>query len=76
MRQMMFAQRYTATPNVWDGLALCFILGFIVLFAWTGHQMTRPFHVGEPVIIHLAPAYLPMYALSTVVRMFLMVLKP
>ena len=63
-------QRKTA-PNYWDGIALLLILSVVVLFAWTSMQMSRPYHLGQPMPIHLDPSYLPGYALRTVWRMLI-----
>lgn len=71
MRQAVFIKGQHLAPNVWDIIALFFVLGMIVLFAWAGHQMTRPYHIGETVAIHLNPSYLPSYALHTTLRMFI-----
>lgn len=58
-------------PNYWDVIALCIVLGAIVLFGWGAKQMTLPYKIGEAIPISLAPTHLPYYALRTVLRMFL-----
>ena len=57
--------------NGWDVLLL--ILLFLVLFflGWAGQQMATPYALGDPIALSLDPAYLPMYALRTVLRMFI-----
>ena len=71
MRQAVFVKQHKVYPNAWDGVALFFVLGLIVLFAWAGHQMTRPYQVGQIIKIHLDSSYLPAYALHTTLRMFI-----
>ena len=56
-------------PSFWDGVALPLVLGAIMLFAWASQQMSVPFQPGEKLTISLDPAYLPEYALRTVMRM-------
>jgi NitT/TauT family transport system permease protein len=55
--------------SFWDGVALPLVLGAIMLFAWASQQMSVPFRPGEQLAISLDPAYLPEYALRTVMRM-------
>ena len=59
------------TPNYWDVLALCIIFGFMLMLAWGAKQMAVPYDLGEPIPISLAPSHLPIYALRTVLRMFI-----
>ncbi len=58
-------------PNYWDLIALCIIFGLIVLVAWGGAQMDRPYNVGQTITLSLNPSHLPMYAVRTVLRMFI-----
>jgi NitT/TauT family transport system permease protein len=55
--------------NIWDVLALVFILSIIVLLASTTKQMAVDYHVGETLPISLNPSALPSYAIRSVVRM-------
>lgn len=71
MRQAIFVKEDNVYPNAWDGVAIFFVLGLIVLFAWAGHQMTRPYQLGEEIVVHLDSSYLPAYALHTTLRMFI-----
>ncbi|MGB6976032.1 MAG: ABC transporter permease subunit [Gammaproteobacteria bacterium] len=56
-------------PNYWDFLALCLVLGTIILLIWISRQMATPYHLGQPLAISLDPAHLPYYALRSVLRM-------
>ena len=58
-------------PNRWDVLAILLVVGLIMLFAWAGSHMTLPFHLGQQPKITLTPSALPLYALQTVLRMFI-----
>jgi NitT/TauT family transport system permease protein len=58
-------------PNYWDFLALCLVLGTIILLIWTSRQMTTPYKLGEVLPISLDPIHLPYYALRSVLRMLL-----
>lgn len=58
-------------PNYWDLIALCLILGIIILFGWGAKQMATAYHVGQAVPISLDPRHLPYYALRTVLRLFI-----
>lgn len=60
----------SAAPNRWDWLLLPLVLAVIVLIAWGAMQMDRPFVLGEPTPVSLAPAELPYYLLRTMLRMF------
>ncbi len=60
---------HISAPNVWDIVALAFILGFLGALAWFASQVTLPYQVGQQLPITLAPSALPGYALRTVVRM-------
>ena len=59
------------TPNYWDLIALCLIFGLLILLGWTAAQMTVPYNVGQQLTISLKPKMLPVYALRTVLRMFI-----
>lgn len=56
-------------PNYWDIFAFIFVFSLIFLFAWSARQMTVPYYLGTVIPISLDPAYLPFYALRTVLRM-------
>lgn len=58
-------------PNVWDFLAFMLVLLMLMGLAYAGIQMRMPFHLGEPIHISLSPLSLPLYALETVLRMFI-----
>jgi NitT/TauT family transport system permease protein len=58
-------------PNYWDLLAMCIIFGVIILLIWGAMQMAAPYDVGKPIPISLKLSYLPIYALRTVLRMFI-----
>lgn len=56
-------------PNYWDGIALCLVLGIIIVLGWGAKEMTTPYHLGQPIAISLDPKHLPYYALRSVLRM-------
>lgn len=58
-------------PNYWDILVFCLIFGVLVLLAWGARQMSVPYNIGQEIPISLDPRFLPMYALRTVMRMFI-----
>lgn len=58
-------------PNYWDVIGACLIVGIFVLFGWVAKQMTVPYNLGSPIPISLHPSHLPVYALRTVLRMFI-----
>ena len=58
-------------PNYWDIVALLMVFGVIVATTLGAKQMLAPFHVGETIAISLSPSHLPMYALRTVLRLFI-----
>lgn len=57
--------------NRWDLLLLILVSALIFFLGWAGKQMATPYSLGEPLLISLAPAKLPFYALRTVLRMFI-----
>lgn len=65
----MTAYRARLYPNVWDVLAFLFVLAMIMMFAFNAKEMATPYHLGQAIPISLDPAYLPLYAGRTVVRM-------
>lgn len=56
-------------PTYWDMIALCLVLGAIVLLAFGAKGMTTPYHLGESIPISLDPINLPYYAFRSVLRM-------
>ncbi len=60
-----------SSGNRWDWALLPLVLALLVLFAYGGSQMTRPYQVGETLPMTLEPAHLPYYLLRTTLRMFL-----
>jgi NitT/TauT family transport system permease protein len=60
-----------SSGNRWDWALLPLVLGVLMLLAWGGSQMARPYQVGEALPLVLDPAYLPYYLLRTTLRMFL-----
>ena len=57
--------------NRWDWALLPLVLAVLSLLGLAAAQMTRPFHLGEPLPLSLDVAYLPYYLLRTTLRMFL-----
>ncbi|MEP6876109.1 MAG: ABC transporter permease subunit [Burkholderiales bacterium] len=60
-----------SSGNRWDWALLPLVLGVLVLLAWGGSQMARPYQVGEALPLTLDPTWLPYYLLRTTLRMFL-----
>jgi len=59
-----------SSGNRWDWALLPLVLGLLVLLAWGGSQMARPYQVGDTLPLTLDPAVLPYYLLRTTLRMF------
>ena len=57
--------------NRWDWALLPLVLAVLVLLAWGGSQMARPYELGEVLPLSLDPAVLPYYLLRTTLRMFI-----
>jgi NitT/TauT family transport system permease protein len=57
--------------NRWDWALLPLVLAVLVLLAWGGTQMARPYQLGEVLPLTLDPTALPYYLLRTTLRMFL-----
>ena len=60
-----------SSGNRWDWALLPLVLSLLVLLAYGGSQMARPYQVGEALPLTLAPSHLPYYLLRTTLRMFL-----
>ncbi len=60
-----------AAGNRWDWVLLPLVLSLLVLLAYAGAQMARPYQIGETLPISLEPVYLPYYLLRTTLRMFI-----
>lgn len=60
-----------AGGNRWDWLLLPMVLALLVLLAYGGQQMARPYQLGETLPLSLDPTNLPYYLLRTTLRMFL-----
>lgn len=58
-------------PNYWDVIAMVVVFALIVVVAWGTKQMVAPFHAGQVMAISLSPTHLPIYALRTVLRLFI-----
>lgn len=56
-------------PTYWDMIALCLVVGAIVLLALGAKGMTSPYQVGESIPISLDPVNLPYYGFRSVLRM-------
>jgi NitT/TauT family transport system permease protein len=57
--------------NRWDWVLLPIVLAVLVLLAYAGEQMTRPYELGETLPISLDPVHLPYYMMRTTLRMFI-----
>src|SRR5450631_3699742 len=60
-----------AGGNRWDWALLPMVLALLILLAYGGGQMARPYQLGETLPIFLDPANLPYYLLRTTMRMFI-----
>jgi NitT/TauT family transport system permease protein len=58
-------------PNIWDAVALIFVIAAMVLIVYGGEQTTAPLSTLEVAPVSLDPANLPVYALRTTLRMLL-----
>src|SRR5579872_171586 len=58
-------------PSRWDLIAAVLVLGFIVLFADASRGVVAPLSTLQQQRLSLDPAYLPMYALRTALRMLI-----
>ena len=59
-----------SSGNRWDWALLPLVLGVLMLLAYGGSQMARPYQLGEALPLTLDPAVLPYYLLRTTLRMF------
>ena len=57
--------------NRWDWALLPMVLAILVLLAYGGQQMARPYQLGETLPLSLEPSNLPYYLLRTTLRMFI-----
>jgi NitT/TauT family transport system permease protein len=58
-------------PNIWDVVALIVVVGAMVLLVYGGEQTVLPLSALDVRPVSLDPAYLPVYALRTTMRMLL-----
>ncbi len=70
-KQFFPRQVVEAGWNRWDWALLPMVLALLVLLAYGGEQMARPYQLGEVLPLSLDPAYLPYYLLRTTMRMFI-----
>ena len=70
-KQFFPRQVVEAGWNRWDWALLPIVLVLLVLLAYGGEQMARPYHLGEILPLSLDPANLPYYLLRTTLRMFI-----
>ena len=60
-----------SSGNRWDWALLPLVLSLLVLLAYGGSQMARPYQLGETLPLTLDPAALPYYLMRTTLRMFI-----
>jgi NitT/TauT family transport system permease protein len=60
-----------SSGNRWDWAMLPLVLSLLVLLAYGGSQMARPYEVGETLPLTLNPVVLPYYLMRTTLRMFI-----
>ncbi len=70
-KQFFPRQVVEAGWNRWDWALLPMALALLVVLAYGGGQMARPYQLGEVLPLSLDPANLPYYLLRTTLRMFL-----
>jgi NitT/TauT family transport system permease protein len=70
-KQFFPRQVVEAGGNRWDWALLPLALSVLILLAYGGAQMTRPYAIGEQLPLSLDPWWLPYYLLRTTLRMFL-----
>src|SRR5664279_1075035 len=70
-KQFFPRQVVEAGWNRWDWALLPMVLALLVLLAYGGEQMARPYQLGETLPLSLDPANLPYYLLRTTLRMFI-----
>lgn len=58
----------------WDVLILLIFISVLFALGWTSQQMATPYELGQPIRISLDAHFLPVYALRTVLRMFIALL--
>src|SRR5712664_2394012 len=58
-------------PNIWDAVALIFVISAMVLIVYGGEQTALPLSALDVTPVSLDPANLPGYALRTTMRMLL-----
>ena len=58
-------------PNIWDVVALIFVIGALVLIVYGGEQTAAPLSALDVAPVSLDPGNLPAYALRTTLRMLL-----
>ena len=60
-----------SSGNRWDWALLPLVLSVLVLLAYGGAQMARPYEVGDALPLTLDPLVLPYYLMRTTLRMFI-----
>ncbi len=70
-KQFFPRQIVEAGGNRWDLALLPIVLALLILLAYGGGQMARPYQLGETLPISLDPLNLPYYLLRTTMRMFI-----
>jgi NitT/TauT family transport system permease protein len=64
-------QTVEATGTRWDWALVPLVLSLLILLAYGGAGMTRPYQVGDALPLSLDPLVLPYYLLRTTLRMFM-----
>lgn len=71
-RKTLFSQPASQIiPNFWDVIAWLLMIAILCAIAWGASRMGQPYHLGQKLPVSLAPSHLPVYALQTVLRMFI-----
>lgn len=60
--------------TVWDAVVFLILLGIFISLSWGAGQMVAPYSLGKSPEISLHPAYLPGYAINSVLRMLIALL--
>lgn len=71
--QVYFANRDNVSRfiNRWDIFLLILVFALLFFLGWAGKQMATPYALGMQLPLSLSPFKLPLYALRTVLRMFI-----
>lgn len=64
-------QRPKILPNLWDVMLFLLVASLIGALGYGASRMVSAYEVGSHIHIHLSADYLPLYAIRSVIRMFI-----